>query len=279
MSTSARLRFLLENQITVVLCTPTYALRLAEVAREEGLNLADSSVRALIVAGEPGGGIPATRRHLETAWGARVFDHSGMTETGPMTAECVANPGGLHVLEQHFITEVVDLITQQPLPPGELGELVVTNLGRLGSPVLRYRTGDLVRVDPKPCRCGRNLLRLDGGILGRTDDMIHLRGNNFYPSALEAVIRRFADVAEYRVEIDQTGTLPVLRVDLEPADERIADLGERVDRAIRNEFLFRAEVRLVAIGSLPRFEMKARRVLHHKATPNKKPSQGESPHA
>jgi phenylacetate-CoA ligase len=279
MSTSARLRFLLDNQVTVVLCTPTYALRLAEVAREEGLDLADSSVRALIVAGEPGGGIPATRQRLETAWGARVFDHSGMTETGPMTAECIANPGGLHVLEQHYIAEVVDLKTQQPVPPGELGELVVTNLGRLGSPVLRYRTGDLVRVDPQPCRCGRSLRRLDGGILGRTDDMIHLRGNNFYPSALEAVIRRFADVAEYRVEIDQSGTLPVLRVDLEPADERIADLGERVDRAIRDEFLFRAEVRLVAAGSLPRFEMKARRVIHHKATPDKKPSQGESPHA
>src|SRR5262245_39419225 len=179
MGTSARLRFLLDHRVTVVLCTPTYALRMAEVAREEGLDLAGSPVRALIVAGEPGGGIPATRQRLETAWGARVFDHSGMTETGPMTAECVANPGGLHVLENHYVAEVIDLKTQKPAPPGELGELVVTNLGRVGSPVLRYRTGDLVRVDPRPCPCGRSLLRLDGGILGRTDDMIYLRGNNF----------------------------------------------------------------------------------------------------
>jgi phenylacetate-CoA ligase len=127
--------------------------------------------------------------------------------------------------------------------------------------VLRYRTGDLVRTDPRPCPCGRRLVRLEGGILGRTDDMIHLRGNNVYPSALEAVIRRFGEVAEYRVEVDQTGALPVLRVELEPvAVERADHLVEEIDRAIRNELYFRAEVRAVSPGSLPRFEMKARRI-------------------
>src|SRR5262249_40441108 len=141
------------------------------------------------------------------------------------------------------------------------GELVLTNLGRHGSPLLRYRTGDLVSADPEPCPCGRPLLRLKGGILGRADDMIHLRGNNLHPAALEAVLRRFREVAEYRVEVDRSAALAVLRVEVEPLPEAAGDdLAGRVERAIRDELLFRAEVRAVAPGTLPRYEMKARRV-------------------
>ena len=262
MSSLTRLRFLLDNQATVVLCTPTYALHLAEVSSENGLDLVSSPVRALIVAGEPGGSIPATRQRIESAWGARVFDHTGLTEVGPVTIECPENPGGVHVLETEYIVEVLDPRSGQLLPPGEVGEMVVTNLGRWGSPVLRYRTGDLVRVDPHTCPCSRSLLRLQGGILGRVDDMIHLRGNNVYPTALEAVIRRFAEVAEYRVHVDYTQALPELRVELEPAANGVAsDLVQRVDLAIRNELLFRAQVTTVPPGSLPRFEMKARRII------------------
>ena len=145
----------------------------------------------MVVAGEPGGSIPATRSRIERGWGARVFDHSGMTEIGPMAIECPANPAGLHVLEDDYIAEVIDPETTQPVAPGQIGELVLTNLGRRGSPLLRCRTGDLVRVNPgQPCACGVRFARLDGGILGRCDDMIHLRGNNVYPSALEVALRR-----------------------------------------------------------------------------------------
>jgi phenylacetate-CoA ligase len=259
MSSGARLRLLLDNEMTVLFCTPTYALRLAEVGREEGIDLARSPVRAVVVAGEPGGSIPATRSRIEGAWGARVFDHSGMTEVGPMAVECAANPAGLHVLEDDYLAEVVDPETEEPVAAGQVGELTVTNLGRLGSPLIRYRTGDLVRVDPTPCPCGSPYLRLDGGILGRADDMIHLRGNNVYPGALEALLRRFPEVAEFRVEVDQSAALTALRVEVEPVNGGGAGLVERVDRAIRDEFLFRAEVRLVPAGSLPRFEMKAQR--------------------
>jgi phenylacetate-CoA ligase len=163
------------------------------------------------------------------------------------------------VLESDYVAEVIDPTTTEPVPPGQVGELVLTNLGRLGSPLIRYRTGDLVRVDPRPCPCGSSFVRLDGGILGRGDDMIHLRGNNVYPGALEALLRRFPDLAEYRVEVDQSAALPALRVEVEPVNGGGPDLVERVDRAIRDEFLFRAEVRLVPPGSLPRFEMKANR--------------------
>jgi phenylacetate-CoA ligase len=266
MSSGARLRFLRDNRATVVLCTPTYALRLAEVAREEGIDLPGSGVRALIVAGEPGGSIPATRQRIESAWGARVFDHNGLTECGPVGIECAERPGGLHLLETEYLAEVIDPRTGRAVPPGVEGELVLTNFGRWGSPLLRYRTGDLVRIDPAPCPCGRELLWLDGGVRGRADDMVVIRGNNFYPGALQTILHRFAEVAEFRVEVDRTAALPVLRVEVEPRTEAHGPgLAERVDRAIRDELLFRAEVVAVAPGSLPRFEHKAQRVVRKSA--------------
>ncbi|HTU18634.1 MAG TPA: AMP-binding protein [Gemmataceae bacterium] len=262
LSSSARLRFLLDNEATVVLCTPTYALRLAEVARSEGIDLVASPVRKIIVAGEPGGSITATRQRIESAWGARLFDHTGMTETGPLGIECSEHPGGLHLLETECLVEVIDPATEQPAPIGTEGELVLTTFDRPGSPLVRYRTGDLVRIDPQPCPCGRELVRLDGGIRGRVDDMIVVRGNNLHPSALQTILHRFSEVAEYRVEVDRTAALPVLRIEVEPQPEVADDaLAERVEHAIRTELLFRAEVRAVPPGSLPRFEMKARRLV------------------
>ncbi|OWK40488.1 phenylacetate--CoA ligase family protein [Fimbriiglobus ruber] len=262
MPTTARLRFLLDHEATVVCATPTYAQHLAEVAADEGIDLTSSSVRAIVVAGEPGGSVPGTRERIETAWCARVFDHYGMTEVGPVATECAENPDGMHVLEEDYIAEVVDPATGQPVAPGTDGELVVTNLGRTGSPLIRYRTGDIVRVDTEPCPCGRIWTRLAGGVRGRTDDMIHVRGNNVYPTAIEAVVRRFPEVREFRVIIDQTGPLSDLRIEVEPADAadgpRTADA---VARAVRDVLLFRAAVTAVPPGTLPRFEMKARRVV------------------
>lgn len=262
LSSSARLRFLLDNEATVVLCTPTYALRLAEVAQNEGVELAGSSVRKLIVAGEPGGSIPGTRARIENAWGARLFDHTGMTESGPLGIECSEHPGGLHLLETECLVEVIDPATTHPVSPGTEGELVLTTFDRPGSPLIRYRTGDLVRVDPRPCPCGRELVRLDGGIRGRVDDMIVLRGNNLHPEALQTILLRLPEVAEYRIEVDRSQVLPVLRIEVEPQPTAVADtLAERIEHAIRTELLFRAEVRTVPPGTLPRFDMKSRRLV------------------
>jgi len=263
----ARLRALIDNRCTAIVCTPTYALRLAEVAKENNIILGPEtpgySVRAVFVAGEPGGSIPETRRRIEQTWHARVFDQSGMTEIGAATYECFEGPGGLHVMEADFLPEIVDPMTGQPVQNGDIGELVLTNFGRIGSPLLRYRTGDLVRASKRPCPCGRSFLRLEGGILGRTDDMIHVRGNNLYPSALEAVIRRFAEIAEYRVALAANGPLTEVKISIEPAREAFGShLAERVSQAIREELLFRAEVAEVPPGTLPRFEMKAKRIVH-----------------
>ncbi|MEX0727230.1 MAG: AMP-binding protein, partial [Planctomycetaceae bacterium] len=266
MSTAARLQLIFEHEITVVCCTPTYAMRMAEVARDEGHDLAAGAVRILLVAGEPGGSIPAIRRQIGEAWGARVVDHWGMTELGPMAIEPVEYPASLALLETECIAEILDPVTTEPVPPGELGELVITNLGRLGSPLLRYRTGDLVRAD-KTADATAGFLRLEAGILGRVDDMITIRGNNVFPSAIEAAIREFDDVAEYRLELRTTRAMNHLRIEIEPrlesADRRNSlstdDLVEAIRQHLRDRFHFQAEVISVPANSLPRFEMKGRR--------------------
>src|SRR5262249_49358479 len=128
LSSTARLRLLLDNAATAVFCTPTYALRLAEVAAHEGVDLRSSPVRSAVAAGERGGGIPATRRRIEEAWGARLIDHYGMTEVGPVAVECPEAPGFLHVAEAHYLAEIIDPGTGQAVPPGVEGELVLTTL-------------------------------------------------------------------------------------------------------------------------------------------------------
>ena len=271
LSTTARLKLIADNGATVVCCTPTYALRMAEVARQEGTDLARSAVRAIVVAGEPGGSIPETRRAIESAWGARLFDHHGMTEIGPASFECLPRPGeGVHVNEGQFLPEVIDPQTGRPVPVGESGELVMTNLGRTGSPLIRYRTGDQVRLTRDRCACGRWYARLEGGILGRIDDMFIVRGNNVFPPAVEAVLRRFPDVDEFRATVREDGALTQVTLEIEPAGAAGADaqaqqaLARRVGQAVQEALHFRAEVRPVPPGTLPRFEMKAKRFVRVK---------------
>jgi phenylacetate-CoA ligase len=249
MSSNGRLRFLREHGVTVVFATPTYAGHLVEVADREGINLSDSAVRLVVVAGEPGGNIPATRARIEAGWGAKVIDHYGLTETGPVALELPDEPGGLAILPQACFAEVIDPVT---LEPAETGELVLTTLARRACPVVRYRTGDLVRRGPGL----PTMMRLDGGILGRADEMVQVRGNNLYPSAIEAIVRRFPDVAEYRATVDCSGQLAGLRLEIESARP---DAALDVARAIQDELLFRADVTVLPPGTLPRFEMKAKR--------------------
>ena len=226
------------------------------------MDLRASPIRGLILAGEPGGSIPVTRTRIEHLWGARVFDHSGMTEMGATSVECVVNPGGIHFIETEFIAEVVDSKTFEPVTRGVEGELVLTNLGRWGSPLIRYRTGDVVRLDPRPCPCGSPWIRLQHGILGRLDDMVIIRGNNLYPAALEELLRSIPNLADFRCTIISSDTMNTLRIEVEPTYEGGAKtLAERVRRAFRNRFHFRATVQSVPQGTLPEFEMKARRWL------------------
>ncbi|MSO22758.1 MAG: phenylacetate--CoA ligase family protein [Acidobacteria bacterium] len=263
LSSVARLGMICENATTVLCCTPTYALHLAEVAKEEGFDLSSTKISKIIVAGEPGGSIPNVRMRIEASWNAvRVIDHHGMTETGPVSYQCSAVPDVLHILESDFIAEVIDPQSGQRVAPGQTGELVLTNLGRLGSPVLRYRTSDLVkRSESEPCMCGSHEMALQGGILGRTDDMVTVRGVNIYPAAVEEIVRSCQGVGEYRVVFEKRRELAEVTLEVEPSADcqDPSTLGERVRKMLGMAFTLRIPVSIVPAGSLPRFEMKAKR--------------------
>jgi phenylacetate-CoA ligase len=245
---------------TVLVCTPSYALHLAEVARERGIDPAALPVRITVHAGEPGAGIPAVRTRLEQSWGARAFDHAGMTEVGAYGYEC-AEQAGLHVNEAEFIVEVIDPASGVPARDGEL---VLTNLGRVGSPVIRYRTGDRVRLADDPCPCGRTLVRLSGGILGRLDDMLIVRGVNVFPSAIEGIVRRFPGVEEFQIEVFRDGELDQVRV---LAEVDGAATVRSLQEAFRVGLGIRLEVAAVPVRTLPRWELKARRVVRRDSPP------------
>jgi phenylacetate-CoA ligase len=253
MTTEQRIRNLRDVGATVLLATPTYALRMAERAQDLRLDLASSDVRVTIHAGEPGASIPTTRSALEAAFLATAYDHTGMTELGPTGHSCTQRDG-VHLVETEFIFEVVDARGRPALE----GELVATNLGRWGMPLIRYRTGDRVRLSHETCSCGSPFAKLVGGIAGRVDDMFTVRGVNLYPSQVEDIVRRHAGTAEFLIE----------RRSVEQMDEvtlAVEDPGgltvERLEADLRQALGVRLGCRLVPAGSLPRGELKSRRLV------------------
>ena len=265
MTTEQRVKQIVEMGATVVASTPTYALRMAQEARAMGLDLAASSVQRLILSGEPAGSIPATKRLIEEQWGAVAGDTAGMTELGTiMIFECAEQPGGTHLIEDHYIEEVVDPITDEPVGYGELGERVVTSFGRGFIPVLRYRTRDLVVRQPaSACTCGRTFDLYEGGIRGRVDDMKLVRGTNVYPRAVEAIVREHAEVDEFQIHLYTEGGIRdeievLVEIPSGDADAICAELSKALADAHEG---LRFGVRQAEAESLPRFELKAKRLV------------------
>lgn len=266
MTTEARVRMIADTGATVVCSTPTYALRMAQEARSLGIDLPAGPVSRLILSGEPAGSIPATKALIESQWGAKSADTAGMTELGTiMIFECEHQPGGTHIIEDHYIEEVVDPETAEPLPYGEEGERVVTSFGRGFIPVLRYRTRDLVcRVPADRCDCGRTFDLYEGGIRGRVDDMKVIRGTNVYPRAVEAIVRRYEQVDEFQVRLyTADGIRDEIEVLVEGAggqslEPLLPELATRLSEAHEG---LRIPVRQAEPNSLPRFELKARRLV------------------
>ncbi len=254
-----RLELMRDTGATALCCTPTYALRLAEVARESNFDMSSLTVRATIHAGEPGANIPATKQRIEQAWGAKCYDHAGASEVGAHSFECEAQPGGTHIIESDFIAEALDPNTLRPAAPGQRGELVITNLGRWGFPVIRYRTGDIVLLNTAPCECGRTFARFEGGVLGRVDDMITVRGVNVFPGAVENIIRRFAEVDEFRVTVRTVREMEEMSVEVELAEGADPAVVNAIGQTIDSALSFRPAICLAPRGALPRFELKARR--------------------
>ncbi|HEX8994660.1 MAG TPA: phenylacetate--CoA ligase family protein [Ktedonobacterales bacterium] len=267
-TTEARIRMIMDMGATTVASTPTYALRLWQQAVEMGIDLAkDSNVNKLILSGEPAGSIPAVKRQLEEAWGAKCGDTAGMTEVGTiMIFECDKQPGGTHIIEDHFIEEVVDPVSGDPVGYGALGERVVTSFGRGFIPVLRYRTKDMVvKVPHTTCSCGRTGDIYDGGIRGRWDDMKLIRGTNVYPRAVEAIVREYDAIDEFQIYIWRNEIRDEITIKIELKPGREAEwpaLGEELKRALAHahenlHFL----VDRMEPGTLPRFELKAKRLV------------------
>jgi phenylacetate-CoA ligase len=273
-TTEARVRQIVEMGATTVASTPTYALRLWQQAAEMGIDLAkDSKVTKVILSGEPAGSIPAVKRQLEDAWGAKCGDTAGMTEVGTiMIFECDHQPGGTHIIEDHYIEEVINPESGEPVPYGELGERVVTSFGRGFIPVLRYRTKDMVvRVPHTQCDCGRTGDLYEGGIRGRWDDMKLIRGTNVYPRAVEAIVREHDAIDEFQIYIwrDDIRDEITIKVEVKPGREgEWSALGEQLaaELAHAHEGL-RFNIERMEPGTLPRFELKAKRLLDTRPVP------------
>jgi len=267
-TTETRVRSILDTGVTAVCSTPTYALRMWQAACEMGIDLArDSAVRKLIVSGEPAGSIPAVKRQLESAWGAKVGDTAGMTEIGTiMIFECDRQPGGTHIIEDHFIEETIEHGGDRPVPYGEKAERVVTSFGRGFIPLIRYRTSDLVvKIPYSSCACGRTGDLYQGGIQGRWDDMKLVRGTNVYPRAVESIVRECAAVDEFQILLTREGVQDEIAVviELKPGrEDHWPALETRLlkDLAEAHEGL-RFGVRLAEANTLPRFELKAKRLV------------------
>jgi phenylacetate-CoA ligase len=266
LTTDQRVKQIVDMGATVVCSTPTYALRMAQEAKSLGIDLPKSSVQRLILSGEPAGSIPATKKLIEEQWGAKAGDTAGMTELGTiMIFECDHQPGGTHIIEDHYIEEVVDPETDEPVPYGEMGERVVTSFGRGFIPVVRYRTRDfVVKVPHDRCDCRRTFDIYDGGIRGRVDDMKLVRGTNVYPRAVEAIVREHEEIDEFQIRLY---TAEGIRDEIEVLVEipEAKSDRERILRELQRSLAdahegLRFGVKEAETGSLPRFELKAKRL-------------------
>jgi phenylacetate-CoA ligase len=262
MTTEQRMRTMLELRATVLCSTPTYAIRMAEAAQAAGIDLSASDIRITVHAGEPGASVPATRDLIERSFGARCYDHTGMTELGPTGFSCAARDG-VHLIESEFVFEVRDdagTIHALPETGAITGELLATNLGRWGSPLVRYRTGDRVEVTRKACQCGSPFAKMVGGIRGRVDDMFTVRGVNLYPSQVEDLVRRHAVIGEFAIEVRSVRGMEEVTI----LCECLGDDGEAAVSGLANDLRLalgaRIECRQVAAGSLPRSDLKSRRL-------------------
>lgn len=261
--TLQRLRFIEQNTVTVVACTPTYALRMAEEAQEAGIDLRKSAVRLTFHAGEPGALIPSFREKIKTAWNAQPFDYPGLTEAGAYGLHCTCQETSIHVNEEEFILELIDPQTGMPLSGGGIGEMVLTNLGRTCSPAIRFRTGDIVKVKEEPCACGRTFLLLEGGVIGRSDEMITVRGMNIYPSQIGGVVEKYLGAdEEYRIVAYTRKGMADLKIVLElSAGRPCEDVAECVKKDLRECLEIRVEAEIVPKGTLERSEYKSKKFI------------------
>jgi phenylacetate-CoA ligase len=253
---------------TVLTCTPSYSLFLAEVAAEEGIDFKNLKLKVGIFGAEPWSEI--MRREIEEKLNIKAIDIYGLSEIlGPgVGIECIEAQKGLHIWEDHFIPEIIHPETCEVLPYGEKGELVITTITKEGIPLLRYRTRDITRIIPEPCICGRTHLRLER-LSGRSDDMLIIRGVNVFPSQIESVLFNIKGVEpHYQLIVDREGTLDTLEVQVEVNEQTFSDeiknlqnLSKQIRHTIKEMLGVTCQVRLVEPKTIVRSEGKAQRVI------------------
>jgi phenylacetate-CoA ligase len=266
-NTARQVQILKDFGVTVLACTPSYALLIAETAASMGIDVRDLPLKVGVFGAEPWS--EGMRTQIEEAMGIRAIDIYGLSEVmGPgVASECVQQ-SGLHVFEDHFIIEIIDPETLQPLPDGEQGEVVFTTLTKEGIPVIRYRTRDISRIVEGECDCGRVFRRMER-VTGRTDDMLIIRGVNVYPSQIEQVLMGIAGVApHYQVVLDKRGSMDTVEVQVEVSPDlefdeikELESLQRRVADAIASKLAVSVDVRLVEPRAIQRSEGKAKRVV------------------
>jgi phenylacetate-CoA ligase len=264
--TARQAELLVDLGADVLVATPSYALAIAQAVAEAGTEVASLPLKLGLLGGEPWS--RGLRDEIERELGLKALNFYGLSEMcGPgVAAECLVARDGLHVQEDHFIAEVLDRDTGEPVSEGTVGELVLTTLTKQAMPLIRYRTGDLVTASTEPCRCGRNTMRLTS-LTGRRDDMMVIRGVNVYPSHVEQLMMGVDGVApHYRLVAERNGTLDELLLECEPTTGVDPDaLGVRLARHLREHMGLRVEVAVLAPGSIPRSEGKAVRVVDRRA--------------
>lgn len=253
---------------TVLTCTPSYALNIADVMKQEGINPSDLKIRVGVFGAEPWS--ENMREEIERKLEIDAIDIYGLSEIiGPgVSVECIEQKRGLHIFEDHFIPEIIDPDTGEVLPPGETGELVFTTLTKEAFPVIRYRTRDITRLITEPCTCGRTLYRMEK-IMGRSDDMLIIRGVNVFPSQIEHVLMSIEGVEpHYQIIIDKEGALDVMEVQVEVSEEIFSDeikvlerLSKKIEQELKETLAVSCRVKLVEPRSIQRSEGKAKRVI------------------
>jgi phenylacetate-CoA ligase len=264
--TQARILKMQEIKCTAFFATPTYVLGMADTAKNKlGIDPArDLTIKRITCAGEPGASIPTTKRRMEEAWGAKVYDHIGATEIGAWSYECAEQPGGLHVNEAFFLVEIEDVETGEVITePGRNGKMIITALDRMAKPCIRFDSKDVIRWADYQCTCGRTFRIIDGGVVGRADDITKVKGVLLAPSAIEEVVRSISELGdEYEVIVSKKGDIDdiLLKIELRPGKEKEEEhILFRLKDQLRVKTNLGYKIEVHPFGSLPRYEVKAKR--------------------
>ncbi|MFC1867503.1 phenylacetate--CoA ligase family protein [Thermodesulfobacteriota bacterium] len=265
LDTKSRILKIQELNATAMMATPTYVLGMAATARDKmGIDPASLTINKITCAGEPGASIPSTKKRMEEAWGARVYDHAGATETGAWSYECSEQPGGLHVNEALFLVEIEDIETGETIhEPGRKGKMIITALDRQAMPCIRFDSKDIIEWASEPCPCGRTFRLIRGGVIGRADDITKVKGVLLAPSAIEEVVRSIEGLGnEYEAVVEKMGDVDkiTLKVELIP---KFQEQQKSVEAVLKDQLRLKTNLgynlEFHDYNTLPRYEVKARR--------------------